>query len=222
MTEATASWVFGRDHAARGYSSRPGAPPMAAGITRRRGASWARSLAVIGLALLALIQPLAAAAQETRIPQVGVIDLQRILRESSAVKKLSREVETLRARYQDDLVREEAAFREADHQLARVRSELSPEVYDQRRRELESKAAALQRDFQERKKQLDQIFGKGMSQIQQVLLQVSQEIAAERGLDLLFAKATVVLVKPDLEITNEALARLNAQLAEVEIPALEK
>ncbi len=220
MTEATASSGFGRNRAARGLLSRCGSPPV--DVAQWPGASWARSLAVIGLVLLAVTQPPVAAAQETRIPQVGVIDLQQILRESVAVKKLSREVETLRARYQDDLDREEAAFREADLQLARERSELSPEVFDQRRRELESKAAALQRDFQVRKKQLDQIFGKGMAQIQQVLLQVSQDIAAERGLDLLFAKATVVLVKPDLEITNEALARLNAQISEVEIPALEK
>ena len=175
-----------------------------------------------GTALLVVVlglgAPLGAAAQQSPGPKVGVIDLQRILRESLAVKSLSQEVESLRAGYQSDLDSAESEFRAADLQLARDRPNLSPEEFAERRRELEVRAATLQRDFQDRKKELDQLFGRGMAQIQQALLKISQEIAAERELDLLFAKATVVLVKPNLEITGEALARLNAEISTVDLP----
>ena len=174
--------------------------------------------AALLVVVLGLGAPLVAAAQQSPGPNVGVIDLQRILRESLAVKKLSEEVESLRAGYQSDLDVAESEFRAADLQLARDRPNLSPEEFAERRRELEVRAATLQSDFQDRKKELDQLFGRGMAQIQQALLKISQEIAVERELDLLFAKATVVLVKPNLEITGEALARLNAEISTVDLP----
>ncbi len=160
-----------------------------------------------------------AEAQEVRSPKIGVIDMQRILRESIAVQTLSSQIEALRDDYQAELRQQEEIFREDDLSLSRQRTTLTPEFYSQRRSELEKRAAELQRKFQERKKELDRLFGQGMSQVQQVLIRVSQEIASEKGLDLLLAKSTVVLVKPDLEITEEALARLNSNLPEVSPPA---
>ncbi len=157
-------------------------------------------------------------AQEVRTPIIGVIDMQRILRESIAVQTLSDQIEELRDDYQAELRLKEEKFREDDLLLSRQRAILAPEFYTQRRSELEKRAAELQRNFQERKKELDRLFGQGMSQVQQVLIQVSQEIASEKGLDLLLAKSTVVLVKPDLEITEEALARLNSNLPQVSSP----
>lgn len=191
---------------------------MAYAIIDRLGALSTRCGAALLVVVLGLGAPLVASAQQSPGPKVGVIDLQRILRESLAVKKLSEEVESLRAGYQSDLDVAESEFRAADLQLARDRPNLSPEEFAERRRELEVRAATLQRDFQDRKKELDQLFGRGMAQIQQALLKISQEIAVERELDLLFAKATVVLVKPNLEITGEALARLNAEISAVDLP----
>jgi len=102
--------------------------------------------------------------------------------------------------------------------LARERADLDPAVYAQRRRSLELEATTLQREFQERMRALDKVFRQSMAQIQQLLTLIAQEIAAERGLDLVLAKATVVLVKPELEFTEDALRRLNSQLPEVVLP----
>jgi Skp family chaperone for outer membrane proteins len=54
-----------------------------------------------------------------------------------------------------------------------------------------------------------------MAQIQQVLLQISQDIARENDLDLVLAKSTVIIVRPEFDFTDEALQRLNTDLKEV-------
>jgi Skp family chaperone for outer membrane proteins len=59
-------------------------------------------------------------------------------------------------------------------------------------------------------------------QIQQQLTLVTQEIAAERKLDIVLAKATIVLVRPELELTDAALALLNQRLPRVQLPELER
>jgi Skp family chaperone for outer membrane proteins len=61
-----------------------------------------------------------------------------------------------------------------------------------------------------------------MAQVQQQLTLVTQEIAAERKLDIVLAKATIVLVRPELELTDAALALLNQRLPRVRLPELER
>jgi len=173
-------------------------------------------LGVLLVCILAL--PQAAWPQASAGLAVGVIDMQRILRESIAVTQLSEEVEAMRKTYRDKLEAGEKVIREADVSLARERDELDAQAYAQRRRSLELDATTLQRDFQERMRDLDKLFRQSMAQIQQNLTRIAQEVATEHSLDLVLAKATVVLVKPDLEVTDEVLQRLNQQLPKVILP----
>lgn len=152
--------------------------------------------------------------------RIGIIDAQRILRESSAMAALSENVEAVRSDHQVALRDGEREIREADRNLAIERTQLNPSVYAQKRRALELQATTLQRSYREKMRAVDTTFRQGLAQIQQQLTLITQEIAAERGLDLVLAKATVVLVRPDLEITDDALLRLNERLPEVRLPGL--
>jgi Skp family chaperone for outer membrane proteins len=106
-------------------------------------------------------------------------------------------------------------LREADQELARQRSILSPEAYAKKRGDLEGRIASLQRDARARKRGLDKIFAQGMAQVQAELTEVAKEIAKEWGLDLVLTKTTVVLVRPKFELTEEVLRRLNARLPDL-------
>ena len=108
-------------------------------------------------------------------------------------------------------------MREADRELARQRSILSPEAYAKKRGELEQRVASLQREARNRKRGLDKIFARGMTKVQAELAGVAKEIAEERGLDLILSKATVVLVKAKFELTQEAVRRLNERLPDLPV-----
>ena len=69
------------------------------------------------------------------------------------------------------------------------------------------------------RRRLDQLFSQGMAEVQGVLLAISQEIATERNLDIVLAKTAVVIVKPEFDLTAEALNRLNNRLTTVSAPA---
>lgn len=181
---------------------------------RRRSLCFAATLAL--LAVLAAPAPLR--AQLDRAPITGVIDIQGVLRASTAVQSLSREVEAQRERLQAEMQDREAALRAADVDLAQRRASLTPEAYAKERSSLESEGVALQREAQEERRRLDQRFSQGMAQVQQVLLQISQDIARENDLDLMLAKSTVIIVRPEFDFTDEALQRLNTHLKEVPLP----
>ncbi len=171
-------------------------------------------VAVLGLFFWIAIQE-GPRAQEPTSPVFAIIDIQKVLRESTAVKALSKRIEEQKVGYQAELLGEEQTLREADQELARQRSILSAEAYAKKRGELEQKVATLQREAQKRKRGLDREFANGMSKVQHELAKVAKEIAEARGLDLILSKATVVIVKPKFELTEEAVQRLNARLPDV-------
>ncbi|MHA1151651.1 MAG: OmpH family outer membrane protein [Alphaproteobacteria bacterium] len=151
-------------------------------------------------------------AQELAPPVLAVIDVQKVRRDSTAVKALSKRIAEQKAQYQDQLREQERTLREADQELARQRSILSPEAYANKRGELEQRVGSMQREARNRKRGLDNVFAQGMARVQAELAAVAKEIAEERGLDLILSKAIVVLVKPKFELTQEAVRRLNARL----------
>jgi len=146
-----------------------------------------------------------------------VVDLQRILREATAVQALQAQVGAAREAFQSEIRQREEALRRLDQELARERATLAPEVYAQRRQELADQLAALQSDIQERRRQLDQAMNEGMRQVQIELLPVLQQITEEHGADMMIAKNSIVLTRPELEVTDDALARLNARLPTVTV-----
>ncbi len=156
-------------------------------------------------------------AQELAPPVLAIIDVQRVLRESTAVKALSRKIEKQKLQHRDELREQERALRETDQELARQRSILSPEAYAKKRGELEQRVGTLQREARNRKRGVDKIFTQGMARVQAELVKVAKEIAEEQGIDLILSKVTVLLVKPKFELTQEAVRRLNARLPDLPV-----
>lgn len=180
-------------------------------------------MALCSLIVLALLlgEPRAADAQDGKGQlRIAVIDMQRILSQSTVVAGLTERIEEQRSLFRNALRVQEEAFRESDRTLAQDRATLDPATFAERRQALQAKAGQLQREFDDRKRELDRLFRQGMAQIQEQLTTILQEIATELGLDLVLGKATVVLVSPDLEITEQVLARLNERMIEVDLPGL--
>src|SRR5262249_51277892 len=151
---------------------------------------------------------------------VAIVDVQKILEESKAARTVQAALDKQRSAYQADISKQENALRSADQDLVRQRATLSADALDKKRQELEQQAAALRRDVQTKRQQLDRMFQASMDQIRSSLLQVIDEIAAERGATLVLSKTTVLLSANDYDITAEALKRLNSKLptVAVEVP----
>lgn len=145
------------------------------------------------------------------------IDLQRILREALAVQGLQEQVGTAREAFQAEIRQREEELRQRDQELARERPTLAPEVYAERRKALAEELTSLQQTVQERRKQLDQAMTEGMRQVQAALLPIIQSLAEERKADIVLSKTSLVLVRPELEITDAALERLNVALPAVTV-----
>ncbi len=167
------------------------------------------------LAALWAMAPVQTGAQQLSAPVLAIIDVQKVLRDSTAVQALSRQIADRKVQHQDELREQERSLREADQELNRQRTILSPEAYAKKRGELEKQVATLQREAQNRKRGLDKIFAEGMGRVQAEINKIAAEFVEERGLDLILSKTTVVQVKPEFELTQEAVRRLNNRLPDL-------
>lgn len=161
--------------------------------------------------------PASVAAQEGTV--IAILDMERILRESKAATTLREEVDRQRRAHQATLREQENALRSADQELARQRAVLSAESFTAKRKELQEQAVNLQQEFVSRQKEMEELFGRGIGQVRNALAQVAKEIADERGIKLILLKATIVLASRDLDITDEALKRLDERLPAVNLSA---
>lgn len=172
--------------------------------------AWARR-SIAGTAI-ALTLWGASPAWAAEGPVFAIIDIQLILKESIAIKALTQSVEQRRSAYQDELRSREAELRQVDTELSRQKMSLSSEAFAQKRHELEQQVAQLRREVQQQRRQLDEEFAKGVGSVQAELALIAKAIAEEQGLDLILSKATVVIVKPKFDLTQQALDQLNRRL----------
>lgn len=157
-------------------------------------------------------------AQDQKTQVIAVIDVQQVLQESKAVKAMQSQVEGMRISFQADFTAKEDALRLKNEALQSQRDELSPEDFSKKRLDFEAEVVLIQQDFKNRKNQLDRLLVQAMGQVQSKLTEVVKGLAEERGADLVLAKSTVVLVSTDMEITSEALRRLNTELPIIALP----
>jgi Skp family chaperone for outer membrane proteins len=186
-------------------------------MPRLKWVLW-RTAACCVLLVLALAPARVAQGADQDQPVIAIIDMQEILKDSLAVQEMQRRMEELRSAYQGEFRKQEEVLRQRDQELSRERSAMSADSFAERRRELEQQVAAAQREIQRRRKSLEALFGQGLNQVRVELIDIVQEIASERSADLVLAKTMVVLVRPDLEITDEALERLNERLPRIDLP----
>lgn len=176
-------------------------------------ALFAAAAVTVALAAPGVVQ----AQQKMPTPVIGIIDVQRILEDSAAAKSIRPQMEKLRDDYEKDVKKRENDLRAAEQDLARQRTVLSPEAFNDRRKAFEKQAADAQRAVQTYKRRVDVAFANAMGEVRNALLKIAADMAKERQINVLLPKSFVVLSTKEFDITDEALGRLNKQLASVRV-----
>ena len=157
----------------------------------------------------------ARAQDDNRIPRVGVVDLQQIMRDSTAANAVRAEVDERQNAYRDELATRESGLRARQEELERQRTILSAEAFAEREAEFSREVEALQREVGERNRALEESLAYGMQQVQRAALRVIAEIADEMSLGLVLDKSQLLLVAKALEFSERVVVQLNEELPAV-------
>jgi outer membrane protein len=162
--------------------------------------------------LIAAMLPIAGSAQQIGSPLIISVDVTKIIQDSSASVVLRNQITSQRRAFQEAITKEQQTYQAKEQELIKSKSELSPEDFNARARELEQQVSAVQQNIQKRKQYLDQVMGTGVRQIEAELMKVVAELAQERGANMVLTQSAVVIMAPDFDVTEEAMKRLNERL----------
>jgi len=149
--------------------------------------------------------------------KIAVVDVQRIVKESLAAKDINSQIEKTRAVYQAAITKQEDELHKTDQELAKQQSVLSPEAFQQKAKEFKSRVADVQKDVQARRVQLEKGYDDAVMQIQKAVLDIVAQLANEKGFVMAIPTSQILYAKPDMNISDEVLKRLNARLPKVQV-----
>lgn len=173
--------------------------------------------AILAIALTMPVIGFAEAQQSA--PVIAIVNLQRVGQESKAALGASEKIEaylnSVRQRYrqlQDEL-------REEELSLNRRRSILAPDAYREEERKFLEKRDRFEREAQQIDRQLQESAFDAQRRITEHINKIVPEIAAERGINLIFNRTQVVYFDPpeQFDITDVVIERMDATLPEIPV-----
>ena len=149
---------------------------------------------------------------------IAVLNLEAIRRNAKVVKNIREQVQNYRELFEAEIKKEEDALRNANQELARQRSILSPEAFVEERRKFEQRVVTIQRLVQQRKAELDQVQVKSMAQVETKLNEIVTQLAKDYNLSLVLRGSQTILAAQQLNITVKVLQILDTQMPSIVVP----
>ncbi|WP_293959404.1 OmpH family outer membrane protein [Sneathiella sp.] len=162
--------------------------------------------------------PSTALAQE-KLPEavVAIVDINHILQVSEPSKKAEENVKALLKARVDDLNKRGDALHADKEALDKQRAILSPDAYQQKLSELNVQRQNLQREFQVVNGKMNEVLVGIRLRFREIIVRMAADVSKEKGVNLGLDRAKTVFFNPGMDITEEVLAKFNAEDPKVEI-----
>jgi Skp family chaperone for outer membrane proteins len=167
-------------------------------------------------AVLAIALALAAGAGMAQAPQlelpppVLIFDAERLFADSALGRALDAEVEEATRRLSEENRRIEAELLAEERALTERRAELAPEDFRPLAQAFDEKVQRFRAEQDEKERALAELREEGRQRFLQLAVPVLSDILRERGALVLLDRRDVFLSADAIDITDAAIARLDA------------
>lgn len=144
--------------------------------------------------------------------QIVVVDAGGVERSATAFQAIRTQHERQRQGLQTEAAKIESELKNAEQELARQRTILSPEAFTQRRRDFEKRVNDAQQSINSRRRDLDEAANAAHQRVIRVLIEVVGEVVNENDYQIVMSSAQTFLFRPQLDITGEVVQRLNKKM----------
>lgn len=173
-----------------------------------------------GLVLLAAVATGSAASAQPAsapVPTIMIVDITQILRESKAAKAVQAQLDKETVSYSKEVSKQENELQKMRDELERQRTVLSHEALTARTRAYQQRFDALDKSVQAKRQALQKSYNEAMSKVENAALKIIADIAKERKATLVITRAAVLFEADGLDVTQEAIGRLDKKLPTVTV-----
>ena len=172
-----------------------------------------RSLLLSALLTLSI----ATASPSFAADSVAVVNIQEIMRDSTAAKSVKDQLESKQKMFQSEMTKKEQELQKEDQELGKQRGVLSQDAFDKKVKEFRSRADAAQKDVQGKRAQIENAFSSSLGEIQKSVTDIVAKIAKDKGYILVVPSSQALYFDSKLDITKDVLSQLNSSLPKVTV-----
>ena len=171
-------------------------------------------LRLLALMAIFVVAPHGVFAQESGTlnpigQNIGVIDMQEILRQSDALATIRQTLDEQNVIFQKDITAKEENLREIERRLKDEKDTISEDEFNKRRADFQLKVLDVQRAIQTQQSNFDRSIKLVQGQLQQELIKIVSILGQERKLSMVIRRENLVIFDTAIDLTDEALLRLN-------------
>jgi outer membrane protein len=148
---------------------------------------------------------------------VVVLDNLAVEREGKAFQSIRTQHDRQLGAQQGEISKLENELRTADQDLAKQRTVLSPDAFNDKRRELERRFGDAQQSVQGRRRDIDQAAGDAYNKVVAAMLEVVAGLASDNDYKVVLSRSQVIVSERALDITGEVIQRLDKKMSTITV-----
>ena len=148
---------------------------------------------------------------------IGVIDINKILAEANAAVEAAEEIEKIAIEIENEIKSSDEEIIKEQNLLIESQSIMAPAAFEAKRIEYESKIQTYNSERQSKLMKIDELIAISRNDILKAIKPILEEISNEKGITIILEKTSIMLNAEKMDITNEALKRLNKSLPNIKV-----
>ena len=149
--------------------------------------------------------------------QFGVLDVDKIIQESSAVVDIQKKVDTKKITYEAEINKKQSQLESEQKKLEDKKITLSKEAFEKEIKNFEKKVDDLKTYIDRKQNSLKKASIDAMSKVNDKVKTIVSDIAKEKELDVIIPTSQTLYFKDELDITAEVLSQLNKKITKVDV-----
>lgn len=159
----------------------------------------------------------AAALEAPPAPAMLVVNTEKVMSESKAMKGLQGQIEGQQQALQKEFGKKQEDLRSAETELRKEQGSIAADAFQDKVKAFEKRVAEVQRDANSKKQALEQGFNATIDKVKQALVEVVRDIATERHANMVVQASPFLIFDPSYDASADALRRLDLKLPSVQL-----
>jgi outer membrane protein len=148
---------------------------------------------------------------------IGVLDVEKIVKESSAMRDIQKKISSKQDDYQKEVTKKQDDLESEQKRIEGKRNVLSKEAFEKETKAFEKKIDDLKTFVDKKQNSLKKASMDSMGKVNDKIKDIIADIAKEKDFEVIIPSSQTLYYKDALDISDEVLKRLNKKITKADV-----
>ena len=149
--------------------------------------------------------------------EVGVLDVEKIVKESSAMRDIQNKISKKQDEYQKEVTKKQNELEADQKRIESKKNVLSKDALEKETKTFEKKIDDLKNFVEKKQNSLKKASLDSMGKVNDKIKEIIADISKEKNLDAIIPASQTLYYKDELDVSDEVLKRLNKKITKVDV-----